>query len=109
MIKCVSTGKDFKLSATSLISTNKLFDISSYAKLTKLLISLGKFFKRLPCKDKDYRFSNFDKIGIMGYKALICLLFYHIYLNYKDITFLFGSTCCKSLRSFIFFIKFFLF
>jgi hypothetical protein len=53
MIKWLRTGKDFKLYATSLISTNKLFDISSYARFTKLPISFGKFFKRLPCNDKD--------------------------------------------------------
>ena len=55
-MRCVNVGKDFKLQAISLISTNKLFEISSQAKLAKLLISLGKFFKRLPCNDKDYKF-----------------------------------------------------
>lgn len=47
-MRCVREGNEIKLSARSLISRNKLLDMSSSARLVNALISFGKLFNLLP-------------------------------------------------------------
>jgi hypothetical protein len=55
-MRCVNRGSDFKEGMISEISLKRLFDRSSYVNFYRLPISEGRLIKRLPFRDKLYKF-----------------------------------------------------